>query len=443
MNAVTDIRALYREEFKRLDPLLPGAGIPWLHVWRTRAFEQFMESGFPSTKNEEWKYTDVRPIAGRRFVVPSRPGAVAPVTLPRIDVDGPMLVFVDGRYSAALSDVGALPRGVRIASLAQALSTNAEEVEPWIARYSGFARDGFGALNAALMQDGAFVHISRGVTLDQPIQLVFVATGEPDSCAYVRNILVAEPGSRATIIENYAGHGDGPLLTNAVTEVVTQAGATLEHYRLEREADTTFHIGSTHVHQERASRYESHSVTLGGRIARHELACTLDGEGATCNLNGLYAGSGRQHLEHAIRIDHHVPHCTSREWYRGILDQHARGVFSGRVVVHPQAQRTDAEQANHNLLLSEHAEADSRPQFEIYADNVKCAHGSTTGSLDPDALFYLRSRGIERNFAHQLLVYAFASDVLTRMSLAPVRALLERHFAARWMPQDPLWRTAP
>jgi len=439
MNAPADVRAGYGADFRRLEPTLPGAALPWLHALRQRAFDQFMDTGFPTTRNEDWKYTDVRTLALRRFGPSDVPAPVEVQRVPRLELGGPSLVFIDGHYSPALSQADALPGGARVMNVARALRDHTDVIEPWLGRYTAVAHDGFRALNTAFLQDGAFVYVPRDVALEAPIELVFVASGATDVAGYLRNVIVLEPGSRATVVENYvtASSAENPAnLTNVVSEVITESGAELEHYRLVREAASAYHIGATCAHVGRSSRYISHSVTLGGRIARHALACVLEAEGAECRLNGLYAGSGRQHMEHATRVDHHVPGCTSRAWYKGVLDDHARGVFGGRVVVHPQAQRTDASQANHNLLLSEHAEADSRPQFEIYADDVKCAHGSSTGSLDADALFYLRTRGLDKHAARQLLVYAFASDVLARMRLAPVRALLERDLAQRWLREE-------
>ncbi len=438
MNAAVDVRSQYREDFRRIEPALPGTAVPWLRELRQQALTSFMDTGFPTVRDENWKYTDVRAIAAHRFT----PVAVAPsieaAALGPFASSGYTLVFVDGCYAPALSSADKLPHGVRVASLAQVLSDEPQTLEPWLGRYMSSSQHGFAALNAAFLRDGAFVRIGRDTVVEEPINLLFVASGTADVAIYLRNLIVAEVGSRATVVEHYVALGAGTYLTNAVTEVVTEPAAALEHYRIEREVETAYHLGATHVYQTRDSRYASHSVTLGGRLVRHELTCTLDAEGAECALNGLYVGHGRQHMDHHTRIEHRCPRGTSREWYKGVLDDHARGIFSGRVVVHPQAQRTDAEQANHNLLLSDSAEADSRPQFEIYADDVKCSHGSTVGSLDPDALFYLRTRALDETLARQLLVYAFASDILARMRLAPLRMALERDFAARLLQGQPI-----
>jgi len=304
-------------------------------------------------------------------------------------------------------------------------------LESWLGRQMPTPRHGFEALNTTFLQDGAVVRIGRGITIEAPIHLLFLATGAPESAVYWRNLIVAEAGSRATVIETYASRDGAAHLTNTITEVTLESSASIEHYRLGRESDAAYHVGGTHAHLARDSRYVSHVVTLGARLARHELDTVLDAEGAECLLNGFYATRGQQHVDNHTRIEHRAPHGTSREWYKGVLGDRSRAVFSGRIVVHPQAQRTDAEQANHHLLLSRDAEADSRPQLEIYANDVKCAHGASAGHLDADALFYLRSRGLDEARARGLLVYAFAADVLARIRLAPLRQALEQQLAGR------------
>lgn len=431
MIPANDVRLGYHEDFRRLGAALPGAGLPWLREQRAEAFERFMEQGFPTLKHEDWKYTDARPIAARRFAPATGGASLDPQAIAPYAWSSHQLVFVDGRYAPALSRPGSLSHGVRLLSLAAALDEEPQMLEPWLGREAAPARHGFEALNAAFLQDGAVVRIGRGVTLEAPIHLLFLASGAPESAVYWRNLIVAEAGSRATVIETYASLDGAAHLTNAITEVALESNAALEHYRLGRESDTAYHIGGTRARLARDSRYASHVVTLGARLARHELDAVLDAEGAECLLNGFYATRGQQHVDNHTRIEHRAPHGTSREWYKGVLDDRSRAVFSGRIVVHPQAQRTDAEQANHHLLLSRDAEADSRPQLEIYANDVKCAHGATAGQLDEDALFYLRSRGLDESRARGLLVYAFAADVLARMRFAPLRQALAQQLAGR------------
>ena len=431
MIPANDVRLGYHEDFRRLGAALPGAGLPWLREQRAEAIDRFMEQGFPTLKHEDWKYTDARPIAMRRFGLATGSVRLDPQEIAPYAWSGHQLVFVDGRYAPALSRPGVLPRGVRLLSLTAALTEEPQMLESWLGREAVPARHGFEALNTAFMQDGAVVRIGRGVAIEEPIHLLFLASGAPESAVYWRNLIVAEAGSRATVIETYASLDGAAHMTNAITEVTLESNASLEHYRLGRESDTAYHIGGTRAHLARDSRYASHAVTLGARLARHELDAVLDAEGAECLLNGFYATRGQQHVDNHTRIEHRAPHGTSREWYKGVLDDRSRAVFSGRIVVHPQAQRTDAEQANHHLLLSREAEADSRPQLEIYANDVKCAHGATAGQLDETALFYLRSRGLDEARARGLLVYAFAADVLARMRLVPLRRALEHQLAGR------------
>ena len=431
MNAATDMLSPFLEDFRQVERTLPGRHAPWLRAQRRAALETFRASGFPTLRHEDWKYTDARPIAQRRFRLGGSiavPDAAA-VTSHRLAEH--QLVFVDGRFVPALSTLARLPGGVEVMSLAEVLAHAPERLEPWLGRYAQPARNGFAALNAAFLHDGAFIHLARGAALEAPLQLLSVASGVAGSLAYVRNLIVAETGSAASVIESYVALGDAPGLTNSVTELALEPGAHVEHYRIGREGAGAYHVGSTHAQLSRDSRYTSHSIAFGGRIVRHELYATLDGEGAQCTLNGLTVTRGRQHVDNHTRIDHRQRHGTSRELYKGVLDGESRAVFSGRIVVHPQAQHTDAEQANHNLLLSAGAEADSRPQLEIYADDVKCSHGATVGNLDPDALFYLRTRGLGAAHARSLLVYAFASEVLARIRLAALRAALEEQLALR------------
>jgi Fe-S cluster assembly protein SufD len=429
--AAPDSRASWVAELHARQPALPGAHVPWLHALRAQALAGFSEGGFPTLRHEDWKYTDVRAIVQRRFeLAKSLAGTDADRFAPLI-ANSVRLVFVDGFFAPGFSQIGALPGGVQIASLAEMLGRGAAVLEPWLGRITPDPAQGFAALNSALLQDGAFLHVARGVAVERPIELLFLAGTQAESAGMPRNLFVLEAGAEATVIERHIVRSGCACLTSSVTEIAIDVGAGLEHYRIEDESDAAFHVGATFVRLGGRARYRSHDVNFGARIARHDIQARIEGENAECLLNGLYVTRGRQHVDNHARVDHYVPRGTSREWYRGVLDGSSRTVFSGRVVVHPGAQKTDAEQSNHNLLLSEGAEADSRPQLEIHADDVKCSHGSTVGSLDAEALFYLRSRGIDETQARDLLVRAFASDVLVRMRLAPLRQRLERTLAQR------------
>lgn len=437
MTAPDDSREFYLQLYRQAKPGLPGHAIPWLERLRAEAVERFMAVGFPGLAEEAWKYTDTRAFERRRFNLPGKNGAALVASLKPYALGSPVahrLVFIDGVFVPELSVVCDLPPGAVIRNLATALEREGEAVEAHLGRNLPADMHGFAALNTAFLSDGAYIHLGRGVALHEPVHLLFIAGGSAPTVAHPRNLIVAGENSHVTLIESYVALNEGEYFTNAVTEIVAGRNAAIEHYKIERESEQAYHVGGIHVRQERDSRYLSHNVAVGGRLVRNDIRAALDGEGVECALNGLYLARGRQHVDNHTRIEHNKPRGTSREWYKGVLDGHSRGVFSGRVVVHPDAQKTDAQQANDNLLLSEGAEADSRPQLEIYADDVKCAHGSTVGQLDPDALFYLRARAVDEALARNMLIYAFASDVLARMKLAPVRAQLEEQLLIRLGP---------
>ncbi|HEX9627471.1 MAG TPA: Fe-S cluster assembly protein SufD [Acidiferrobacterales bacterium] len=435
MSAAPDPRDWYRREFTGRAPRLAGAGIAWLAARRHDALEQFLRRGLPTRKDEDWKYTDVLPLASQRSA-PARRAAIDPAALDAFVFDAWRLVFVDGRFAQDLSQLDGLPDGVRVASLAQTLRETPQALEGRLGRYVDGARHGFAALNLAFAEDGAVIDIAPGIELERPIQLLFVASGAAgaDSIQHLRQVVALGAGARASLIESMVSLAPGAGLTTGVTEIELAAGAALDHYRVVQIGDDAARVDTAHVQQDRDSRYAAHAVTLGGRLVRHELDCALAGAGAECDFNGLYVMAGQSHIDTHTRFDHRVPHTTSRASAKGVLDDAARGVFSGRVVVHPDAQRSDAGQSVRHLLLSPRAEADSRPQLEIYADDVKCAHGAATGSLDPEQLFYLRSRGFDEPRARQLLVYAFAADMLARVPLAPLRERLAEQLTRRLLP---------
>lgn len=424
----------YLMQFAQVKDTLPGAALPWLRDMRETAITRFASLGFPTLKDEEWKYTSVAPIEKRpfRLAEKSRDGVTAEqierAALP--GAKGLLLVFVNGHFAPEFSRFHALP-GVTLGSLAEAFEREPEILQAHLAR----AADGhaFTALNTAFMADGAYIHLAPGTVVDAPIQLLFVSTASTGDAfvAHPHNLIVAEDNSQAVIIESYAGSDEGGYFTNAITEVSTGRNAVIEHYKLQQEGLKAFHIGALHARQDRDSAFVSHAIDLGGALVRNDIRTLLDAEGADCTLNGLYVVGRRQHVDNHTHIDHAKPHGTSREYYKGILDGMARGVFNGRVVVHPDAQKTDAHQSNKNLLLSENAEMDTKPQLEIYADDVKCSHGATVGQLDSDAIFYFQTRGISADEARSLLIYAFASDIVSRIKLAPLRARVEEILAVR------------
>ncbi len=424
----------YLAEFSALHAELPGHGIEWIDRSRRGALEAFASAGFPTPRHEDWKYTRVTPIEKRGFKIPQGNGT----TIQSGDVqrfylggqDCEQLVFVDGRYVDPLSRRNVLESGVRVTTLESAMKASSEFLENHLGSYADPAHQAFSALNTAFMTDGAVVHVKNRGADKPPIHLLFVATRE-DIVTHPRVLVIAEAGSQATIIESYASVCEGCYFTNAITEIALMEDARVDHYKIQEESTKAFHVATLEVHQNRDTRFTSHSISFGGQLVRNDINVLLDAEGAHCTLNGLFMVGGRQHVDYHTRIDHAKPHGTSEEVYKGILDGRARGVFNGRVKVHPDAQKTDAHQSNNNLLLSRDAEIDTKPELEIYADDVKCSHGATVGQLDEHSLYYLRSRGIGERQARGLLTYGFAREILERVELASLRdkltgELLER-----------------
>jgi Fe-S cluster assembly protein SufD len=428
MNTTTSSIDHYLSEFAEIEGRLPGNSLPWLRASRASALDQFRTGGFPTPRNEDWKYTRVTPIEKRAF----RPAAETCVgLLPEdleaffLNLDCHRLVFINGRYAPQLSQRSRLPRGITVTSLTQALNEQPARLEPHLAHYADPSVQGFSALNTAFMEDGACIILDQNTDAERPIHLLFVATAQSEEwVAQPRILVVAEDNSQAGIIESYESLGQSVYFNNTLTEVVLGSNARLDHYKVQRESNTAFHVSTLEVRQARNSRFQSHSISLGGALTRNDINVALQAEGAECTLNGLYMVAGRQHVDYHTRVDHTKPHCTSRELYKGVLNGRARGVFNGRVYVHPDAQKTDAQQSNSNLLLSKDAEIDTKPQLEIYADDVKCAHGATVGQLDETMIYYLRSRGIALDAARTLLTYGFVREILDQIPLAGLRASL-------------------
>jgi len=413
-----------------------ASGAPdWLKELRAGAIARFAELGFPTMKQEEWRFTSVAPIADQRFILAHAPRSSlpAPSDIERLCVGaGPRVVFVDGRHAPTLSTPAGLVGGAQAGSLAAALRTDAdgELVRAHLAQHARWRNSAFAALNTAFLADGAFVHVPADVTLERPLEVVFVSTGRTRSegpiVSHPRSLIVVERGARAAVVETYAGLSDGVYWTNAVTEVVVGDGAWAELYRVQQEGPHSFQVATTHSRQERDSYLGLHVVTLGAALARHDIDAVLDGAGAELILNGLYLLGGAQHADHHTVIDHAQPHCASHEFFNGVLAERSHGVFNGRIIVRPGAQRTDSKQTNNNLLLSTEARADSQPQLEIYADDVKCTHGSTVGPIDQMQLYYLRSRGLAPEDARSILTYGFGAEILDRMRHPVVRDRLDR-----------------
>jgi Fe-S cluster assembly protein SufD len=419
----------YLESFSEFEKLATGHNLPWLRRLRQDSFARFCETGFPTTHDEDWRFTNVAAIAHTPFQLARNGRArLSQQELEPYRVSGVacQLVFVNGRFARELSLLNNLPAGVKVNSLAGEISSNPGAIEPHLGRYVDVRRDAFCALNTAFVEDGAYVHIPRGTLVQEPICLLFVSTADDGpSMSHPRNLLVADADSQATFVEDYVSLDGGAVFCNTVTELVVGDHSVLLHYMIEREHKDAFNISTLRIQQERSSNVVSHSVLLGGGLVRNNVHPVLAGEGGECLINGLFVGDGHQHLDNYMLVEHASPHCSSRQFYNGILDGHAHGVFHGRIIVHKDAQKTDAKQTNRNLLLSDDAQIDTKPQLEIYADDVKCTHGATIGQIEGDALFYLRSRGIDEVSARKLLLFAFASECLDRMKQGPVRKHVE------------------
>jgi Fe-S cluster assembly protein SufD len=431
------VNPVYVEAFERFTGNGGGRGPAGLLARRREAFDRFARAGFPTSRDEEWRFTPVGPIARSSWRL-GGVGTGVPVTQEQLEpyrfgaADWATLVFVDGRFAPALSHRPELPAGITVEPLAEALARDPALVERTFARTAAADPTPFAALNMAFAADGAIIRVAAGAELTEPIHVLYVTTDAARGAAVqVRTVLQVERGARAQLVESYAGLGAGAAFHNLVTEVVVGEGAWVEHTRIQRENEAAFHIGLTEVNQERDSHYRSFTLAAGGAIARHDLQARLSGENVETLLYGLYLGRGEQLVDNHTTIFHDQPNCRSWEVYKGILDDQSHAVFNGKVFVQPEAQKTDAKQTNRNLLLSEGAKVDTKPQLEIFADDVKCTHGATVGRIDESAFFYLQSRGIPRAEAQRVLTYAFAAEVVNEVASVPVREALDRLVATR------------
>jgi len=393
---------------------------------------RFESDGFPTMKNEDWHFTNVAPIAEKSFN-PARAGEKISAEVVARFTHGQewhTFVFVNGRLANAEKEV---PEGLSVSSLADAIDNDSGLIQRHFAKLATPESGAFTALNAAFARDGAVIRIEADAVIEKPVHLLFISDANAeDTAVHTRNLVFAERHSQCTLIETYVSVGSDVYFSNAVTEVYVADGARFGHYKLQSESRNAFHVGTAQVHQARGSRYESFSFATGARLSRTNVYTTLAGDAAEAILNGLYMVDGSQHVDHQTRIEHVAPNCPSHELYKGILDGRSHGVFNGKVYVHPEAQKTDGKQSNNNLLLSDQARVDTKPQLEIFADDVKCTHGATVGRLDETALFYMRSRGIGMSQARRLLTYAFAADVLEKIELEPLKQSLERQVLERF-----------
>ena len=395
---------------------------------RKAAMNRLAEIGFPTNKNEEWKFTSVLPIIREQFY----PSTVLPeISAQKIDLpnlliphlDGTRLVFVNGHFSKNLSSIPPSDR-LQVSSLATALkSAHSEKVFQHLGKYASSEQDAFTALNTGFLQDGACIVVPDNTKIDTPLYLLFLSTGS-ESLSQPRNLILVGKNSRVTVVMQYAGLSQQIYFTNAVSEIVAGEHAVVELTKLQQENNNAYHIDSVYIHQDAGSHVTANSVSFGGAIVRNNITTVLDAEGCECTLNGLSLGTGTQHIDNHTVIDHAKPHCNSHELYKSILSGKSKGVFNGKIFVRKDAQKTDAKQTNKTLLLSDDATMNTKPQLEIFADDVKCTHGATIGYLDAEALFYLRSRAIGLDDARDMLTRAFASDVTERNSIESLREYL-------------------
>ncbi len=417
----------FRRQFADLAPQLTGADVPWLNQSRRDALEQFAVKGYPSPRIEDWKYTRLTPITNQTFQSVIQAPAISDISIPQgLRMDGAyQMVFIDGHFREDLSQLSDNHSGIRIYSLAMALKEFPQRMQALFGHAQSIERHGFNALNSAFANDAAVIELEPNQVLEKPLQLIFLAspnTPEQDPLMVHPRVMISlAANTRLQLIESYSGSGTSNYLNNCATLAVLEKGARLDHYKHQQEAPDAFHISSLDVLQHADSQFISHSISLGAAISRNEIHVNLNGPGAECTLNGLYMGSAKQYVDYHTRIDHSQPHCNSNEHYKGVLGGSAQGVFNGRVYVHPDAQKSDAQQSNQNLLLSATAEVDTKPQLEIYADDVKCSHGATIGQLDENMVFYMRSRGIPESAARSLLTYGFAREIVDRIDLPELR----------------------
>lgn len=441
MTQLMEDKAIHLTNFSRFEKQL-GNSHPWLDQLRKRGMARFEQAGFPKRDDEEWRFTDVKPIASTPFKLAGPESS----TLAR-DVAGRFsfgteavaeIVFVNGHFAPELSRIEKLPRGLKIQSIAQSLANDPGLLEQELGKIASIEANPFVALNTGFIRDGALVHIARGAAIDGPIHLLFIGVPAREPLvAHPRVLVVADENAQAQVVESYVGAGAGLYFTNAVTELLVADNARIDHTKLQQEGPDAYHVATMQGRLGRAAVLISQSATIGGQLTRNDLNVVMDGEGADATLNGLVIARDSMHVDNHTLLRHEKPHCPSHELYKHVLNDKASCVFKGKIFVQKDAQKTDSKQTSKSLLLSDEAVMDSMPALEIYADDVKCTHGSTTGPVDEEMVFYLRSRGVSLEAARHLLSYAFAADITRRIKVAPVRERLEDFLAAQHgLPQD-------
>jgi Fe-S cluster assembly protein SufD len=417
----------YSAAFKEFENGLNGQTSSNLHQLRKKALTSFQDLGYPTTKHEEWKYTNISPLIEYDFEIsePYLPGKLKQKDIEKYqfqDIKDRCLVFVNGHFAAELSNTKGITEDIEILPLKQVIDKNPDLISSHFGKYASIVDQSFVSLNTAFLQDGAFINIPVGVCSEKPIHLLYLSVPEEKPLvSFPRNLVIAGRSSEVTFIETFASTKEGIYFTDTVSEIVLNENSKVERIKIQIESDSAYHIAALHAVLERDSRFIDHNITLGGVLSRNDINSKFMGENGYCELFGMYSGNQKQHIDNHTTIDHAIPHCESYELYKGILDENSEGVFNGKIFVRPDAQKTNAIQSNNCILLSDQATIDTKPQLEIFADDVKCTHGATVGQLNDDAYFYMRTRGIEKSNARKLLIYAFASEVVDKITFEPVR----------------------
>ncbi len=436
MENVIDFKEWFVKNFNAFEDSLNGENTPALHRVRKEALKNFNELSFPTLKDEEWRYTNISPLLKYNFTLPSEDLKISDELVNKFSfngMDSNLLIFVNGKFSEKNSKLLNLPEGTIAGSISDAMKNNPEIIEKHFSKYASYSNQIFTALSTAYTKDGAFVYVPDGKIVEDPIHIIFITTASEEKIIIQpRNLFVASKNSQVTIIEHFVSENNNIYFTNTVTEIVAEDNAIVDHYKLQEESKNAFHIARVEIDQERRSNFTSHSISTGGAITRNDINARFNGEGSECTLNGLFLLEDKQLFDAHTLIDHANPLCNSHEHYKGILDDSSRGVFNGKVLVRQDAQKTNAFQQNNNILLSNNALVNTKPQLEIFADDVKCSHGATIGQLDEDARFYLKSRGIGEEAANAILIHAFASDVIKSMKIESVRNYLEDILSKRF-----------
>jgi Fe-S cluster assembly protein SufD len=434
MKESLDIKNWFSNQFQEFEKSLNGEKSSQFHQFRIAALNEFNKLPFPTQKDEEWKYTNISPLLKHKFVG----GEKISVESGRINkflfnqLEHSLMVFVNGHYDPELSRLEEIPKDVQVSSLADEIKNNNPQITKHFGRYANQDNHIFTALSTAFTKDGAFIYVPDGKVIENAIHIIFLSTSENKIFTQPRNLFIAGKNSQVTIIEHYISDDDSVYFTNSVTEIVADENAILDHIKLQEESGNSFHLSRMEVDQERSSNFSSHLISTGAEFCRNDFNARFNDEGSECTLNGLFMIKDDQLFDAHTMIDHAKPHCVSHEHYKGILQDNSKGVFNGKVMVRQDAQKTNAFQENNTILLSDNAVMNTKPQLEIFADDVKCSHGATIGKLDPDAMFYLKSRGIGDEAATGILIHAFASDVITSIKIPALRDYLEEIISKRF-----------